>query len=305
MKNPRKFIVSDLHGNGNMYNSIMSYIDNIKQYEDVIIYINGDLIDRGPDSARMLLDVKRRIESGENIVYLGGNHELMMHQVFKERRKSEYADTRQWYMNGGAYTDGGLSSVLNDDRNKLLDVDYFVSDLNIYHLFEERINKKPILLVHACCPLEVKDECDLKIKDDNYLVDRCTWTRIGNPRLYFSDRVGSDKFFTIIGHTPLAEKSGYEYCDFDNYLNIDGGCAPYMSGMVGFDHTPLVEVIDGHLKILTFNNNNEITRGYIFVKRYSIPMSEQELDNERVFLNKDLKVKKLTRNKSGILFYEV
>ena len=49
--------------------------------------------------------------------------------------KLEDDKARQWYMNGGAYTDGGLSSVLNDDRNKLLDVDYFVSDLNIYHLF--------------------------------------------------------------------------------------------------------------------------------------------------------------------------
>ena len=304
MKKPRKFIVSDLHGNGNIYNSIMGYIDNIKKHEDVIVYINGDLIDRGPDSARMLLDVKRRIESGEKIVYLGGNHELMMHQVFKERRKQQYSDTSQWYFNGGAYTDSGLSNLLKNDRSKLDNVGYFVSNLNIYQVFEERINKKPILLVHACSPATIKDECDLKIKDDNQIIDKCTWTRIGSPRLYYADRIGSDKYFTIVGHTPLSTRSGYEYYDYDNYLNIDGGCAVYMNGMISFDHTPLVEVIDGHLKILTFNNNNEIARGHIFVKHYSIPMSEQELKIERAYLNNEIKVKKLVRNKSGILYYK-
>ena len=57
----RKFIVSDLHGNGNMYNSIIKYLENVNKDDEIMLYINGDLIDRGLDSADMLLDVRKRI----------------------------------------------------------------------------------------------------------------------------------------------------------------------------------------------------------------------------------------------------
>ena len=83
----RKFIVSDLHGNGDVYDSIMSYLENLD--EEIELYINGDLIDRGLDSYRMLLDVKERIENPSKIKikYLGGNHELMMFSALSHKLK--------------------------------------------------------------------------------------------------------------------------------------------------------------------------------------------------------------------------
>ena len=57
----RKFIISDIHGFGNVYYSLMSYLDNISEHEEIELYINGDLIDRGYESAEILLDVKKRI----------------------------------------------------------------------------------------------------------------------------------------------------------------------------------------------------------------------------------------------------
>ena len=57
----RQFIVSDLHGNGNIYKSIIGYLENINKDDEVILYINGDLIDRGIDSSYMLLDIRNRI----------------------------------------------------------------------------------------------------------------------------------------------------------------------------------------------------------------------------------------------------
>ena len=59
----RKFVVSDLHGNGEVYDSIMAYLENISLIDDIELYINGDLIDRGPDSYRMLEDVMDRINN--------------------------------------------------------------------------------------------------------------------------------------------------------------------------------------------------------------------------------------------------
>ena len=84
----RKFIVSDLHGNGEVYDSIISYLENISAKEEVELYINGDLIDRGQDSCRMFEDAITRMNNNDNsnfkLHYLGGNHELMMYSHYIE-----------------------------------------------------------------------------------------------------------------------------------------------------------------------------------------------------------------------------
>ena len=289
---PRKFIVSDLHGNGNIYDSIFGYLKNIE--EDFILYINGDLIDRGPDSARMLLDIKKRIQDNENIVYLGGNHELMMYQVFKNRKKHK-SNCNTWYNNGGYITEDKLWELSDYNVNKVLEASDFVSELNIYQLFEEKIDNKPIVLVHAACPCDIKTDCNLKIKDDNDLVYTYVWTRGTDYFINFKNIIGNKKYFTIVGHTPVNDINGYKYYKKDNYLNIDGGCAAYVYGYLDYNHSPLVEVCDGYLKILTFNNNNEIINGNYFIDSRSVPFSDEELENEKKYLNKNIKLKKLMK----------
>ena len=73
----RKFIISDIHGYGNLYYSVMGYLDNISKNEEIELYINGDLIDRGYESAEILLDVIKRIKENKfKIVYLGGINDV-------------------------------------------------------------------------------------------------------------------------------------------------------------------------------------------------------------------------------------
>ena len=109
----RKFIVSDLHGNGEVYDSMMAYLENIALLDDVELYINGDLIDRGLDSYRMLCDVRDRILGKGNIRihYLGGNHELMMYQALRARKDGKWISPWcDWMMNGGHIIEGELDS---------------------------------------------------------------------------------------------------------------------------------------------------------------------------------------------------
>ena len=109
----RKFIISDIHGFGNVYYSMMSYLENLSQNEDIMLYINGDLIDRGYESAEILLDLKKRVEEHKfTIIYLGGNHELMMYQFFKNLKKNKAIYDNDWYNNGGIVTDNGLQELL-------------------------------------------------------------------------------------------------------------------------------------------------------------------------------------------------
>ena len=301
----RKFIISDIHGLGNVYYSIMGYLDNINKLEPIELYINGDLIDRGIESAEILLDIKKRIETPNHykITYLGGNHELLMYQLYKDRKKGKSTYFNSWYDNGGDITDWGLEELL-ETKEKILEVVEFIANLKIYHKLNEKINSKNIVIVHAACPLTVKDTCDLRIKDDNEEVFYYTWTREDDPFMPFRCRIGNKKYFTIVGHTPNNNKYGYEYHQNGNYLNIDGGCAPYAKGFFEYDHYPLVEIKDGYLKILTFNNNNEIIYGNFFKDYKSISLTAEELNRERTYLNKKLKPKKLIRLEEDIIGYE-
>ena len=300
----RKFIISDIHGFGNVYYSIMNYLDNLSKEEDIELYINGDLIDRGYESAEILLDIIKRIKENKyKITYLGGNHELMMYQVFEKRKKSIYVPYyNDWYSNGGYITDDGLYDILKD-KNKILEVADFVSNLKIYHKFEEMIDDKPILLVHACYVKAIDNNVDLKIKDDNATIEVALWTRKKDPFIPFRCRVGNDSYFTIIGHTPVNNKFGVEYNETQNYLNIDGGCAAYVSGEFDYNHFPLVEICDGYLKILTFNSNNEIICANYFDGNKSLAYTTSELEEVRKYLNDNIKIKKLSINEDGICGY--
>ena len=299
----RKFIISDIHGLGNVYYSVINYLDNISKDEKIELYINGDLIDRGLESAEILLDIKKRIEENKyKIVYLGGNHELMMHEVFLKRKKEINTNYSDWFFNGGYTTDYGLEEIL-DDRDKILEVADFISNLKIYHKFSEKIDDKNIILVHAACPINPLDECNLRIKDDNENIFYYVWAREDDSFIPFRCRIGNEEYFTIVGHTPNDNIYGYEYHPFGNYLNIDGGCAKYTSGLFQYDHYPLVEIKNGFLKIMTFNNNNEIIYGNYFADRESIPMNKGELEKERACLNNKLKVKTLKKLDDGIIGY--
>ena len=281
----RKFIVSDLHGKGEVYNSIIGYLENISLVEDVELFINGDLIDRGIDSFTMLMDVYDRINGKGNIKinYLGGNHELMMWQALKEREPN--MNPRRWcnwLCNGGWIIEGEMDS--REDGEELYDKFYkFLGKLKIYHKFEEKVKDNNILLVHAQAPKNIKDICDMKISNNTSAVENAVWNRrerLGEKEVF----LGKTGYLTIIGHTPVSNSKGFIYDKKQNYINIDGGCAGYANGVFSYKYVPLVEVKDGYIKILVFNHNNEIDMGYIFDEEF-YKMNKNELNKEIMFID--------------------
>ena len=302
----KKFIISDIHGFGKLYYSIMNYLDKLSEDNEIELYINGDLFDRGNESVEILLDVIRRIKENDSkfkIKYLGGNHERMMYKVFNKRERGKRVlPFDNWFLlpNGGKKTDDNLNKLLNKDE--INEVYHFISNLKIYHKFPEKINNKNIVLVHAACPRNVNDECNMHIKDR--LVGYYVWAREDSLGNLINLPIGNKAYFTIVGHTPNNNRFGFEYHKNQNYLNIDGGCAAYAKGFFEYDHVPLIEIKDNYLKILTFNNNNEIIYGNYFDGINTIPLSNEELNNERNNLNHDFKPKKLVRLPDGIIGYE-
>ena len=300
----RHFIVSDLHGDGTMYDSIIGYLENVckDSNDNITLHINGDLIDRGYDSSRMLIDVYKRVKSGKpfKINYLGGNHELMLYQDSLERVKGIWPRDTIWHNNGGCNT---LSGLLDLDTVRLNKIVNFVSNLKLYYKFTETLDGKNIVLVHAKCPDKVLYNCHLRIKDDFDKIKDVVWYRKDD----LEDNqlsIGNDKYFTIIGHNPLQYTKGYKYYEDENYMNIDGGCSGYVYGHDGFDHVPLVEIDskNDRLIILTFNNNNEIIAANYFANGKST--SIRNMDKYRKYINPDVKVRKLTYNEDGVIIFK-
>jgi hypothetical protein len=141
-------------------------------------------------------------------------------------------------------------------------------------------------------------------------------------------RVGNPNFFTIIGRTPLDnEMYGYLYDPEDNTLNIDGASALFsflntrylyknkdpftniidvvkpfseydeevIKDLNHFSHSPLVEILDNKLRILTFNYKNEIIYGNYFQDGISIPIDNNDLEKYRKNLSQNIKIRKRER----------
>ena len=233
----RNFIVSDLHGNGFVYDSILNYLQNELEYgnDDITLHINGDLIDRGIDSGSMLVDIYDRITNhiGVNINYLGGNHELMMYKAYMATRDEELNKMFESYFSRSCHTwinrnSGYITANYlkkHCSRDEVVQLCNFVGNLNVYHKFIEQLNDKLILLVHACCVYPILDDKIIKIKDTSPEVDIAVWTR-KDDFLSFG-RVGNDKYFTIVGHTIVENEKGFKFDKKDNTLYIDGGAAAF------------------------------------------------------------------------------
>ena len=90
------YVCSDIHG---MYDLYCRMLKTIQFSDSDHLYILGDMIDRGPDGNKILLDVIKR----ENVTCLIGNHEHMMWHYL-----NRYGDdlVRAWMLpgNGGIKT---------------------------------------------------------------------------------------------------------------------------------------------------------------------------------------------------------
>lgn len=300
MMQERYFVVSDLHGDGIMYDYIISFLEKLYELtgDKISLYINGDIIDRGPNSISMLMDVMNRCYGkvgNIDVTLLAGNHEYMMYESILDKEK--YYDWNyfsSWFYgnNGGRVTasDFDMLSDLEQEKIKL-----FISHLPVYHKFLRKIDNQNILLVHAMAPSDVEENCHLFL-DSGCDIDiyRSVWTRKKN---FLSSSLGKDGYFTIIGHTPVNNLYGYYYDESDNILNIDGGCAMWVSGYTKiFDHTPLVELDFQHqlINLLIFNHNHQIIEGRTITCGYDISMNRDEFSYYQSLVVDD-KVKKRVR----------
>ncbi|WP_075877398.1 metallophosphoesterase family protein [Merdibacter massiliensis] len=187
------YVLSDIHG---MYQKYREMLQLIQFNDEDTLYILGDVIDRGNDGMKILLDMMMR----ENVIPLIGNHEWMAIQCltwiqqeitddFLESLKDSHILSLSLWLHNGAITSIQEWKGLDDEQRKAI-VDYLM-DFIPYKTIN--VGNRKFLLVHAGLP-DKKEDLQL---DDQKLED-LVWTRPDFEKEYHF----TEDCTLIVGHTP-------------------------------------------------------------------------------------------------------
>ncbi|MCX6159214.1 MAG: metallophosphoesterase [Ignavibacteriae bacterium] len=192
-KNKTIAIIGDIHGCyeefQDLYNSILNYTDKV--------YTVGDLIDRGPDTKKV---IQFCIEN--NIKSVRGNHEEMLLRAINKPRYKEYqgydTNLENWRYNGGNRT---IKSYLGDSSKKFKS---FVKEFK------------------DCCHYDFITNLPLKIETDNCIITHGGIVNNAHFENVLWNREIPSKLnkLQIFGHTA---NRNVLYKP-NHYINVDTGC---------------------------------------------------------------------------------
>ena len=142
------FVVSDIHG---CYDEYKKLLERIHFRADDTLYVLGDVIDRGADGFKILLDMAGRA----NIITLMGNHEAMaiaalsyLSNTLQERKTVLDEENKEgagiWFCNGGEVS---FFDFLSLDKEQMQIVWNYMQKLPLYK--EISLGGKQFILVHG------------------------------------------------------------------------------------------------------------------------------------------------------------
>ena len=138
------YVVADIHGEADRFHAMLEK----SQFSDEdMLYILGDVIDRGPDGIELLQEIMHT----PNMVMLLGNHEHMMLQYLSPGATG--VDIRRWNKNGNAPT---LAAYLQLSAEAQQEILYFLRTRPTH--LEVTVNGQNFYLVHAWPADNVHDE---------------------------------------------------------------------------------------------------------------------------------------------------
>ena len=180
------YVMSDLHG---CYEAYVKMLKRISFSKEDILYILGDVVDRGPNGMKILLDIAKR----ENVILFRGNHDLQagilllnLYRLEEENCPKELIEAyKGWLSDGGRTTLEEFLMLSEEERETVLKV------LKKSLISKEiEVNGKKFLLAHT-------------VPEVDFICDYEEWTEedytTGEPdyeEVYFDDK------YIITGHTP-------------------------------------------------------------------------------------------------------
>lgn len=219
------YVMSDVHGLKDRYDRMLK---ELPLKDSDVLYVLGDVIDRGPDGILILQDIMSR----DNVKMLLGNHEYMMlqyYQVLEDNEVDLYEKMvilDRWQRNHCQVTQAQFNCLPKQEQKEIL---AFIEDLPLAY-GDVEVNGSKYYLVHGCAVPDFHEGC-VKAKDlvnTDVTIEDFVWERVEEDRKFFEDRC------VILGHTPtLYLQANKPYMIWSanlpikvaHLINIDCGCA--------------------------------------------------------------------------------
>lgn len=212
------YVTSDIHGDYSRYKQL---IEKLPLTETDTLVLLGDVVDRGAESMKILLDIMKH----DNYLMFMGNHEqialaclkILNQGMTKKTIENLGEDTvemlTEWIYNlGGETTAAEFAKLSKDDQQAIM---RFLEDLPLYA--EVTANNQKYLLVHGGLEHFTPEKALNDYTDDELL-----WDRIDYGMKYFDDTV------IVTGHTPTRYIAENPRPDFiyknKNHIALDCGC---------------------------------------------------------------------------------
>lgn len=187
------YVMSDVHGLKGRYDMMM---EALQLGDDDVLYVLGDVIDRGPDGIAILLDIMQR----DNVVMLLGNHEYMMkqyyealHHIITDAYEANTVITR-WHRNHCEPTVHNFEQLSLEQQRQILS---FLDGLPLA-ICDLQVHGERFYLTHGCAHTQfqtgiVRQE---DVAHSSLTVESFVWDRMDVYQPLFDDRC------VIVGHTP-------------------------------------------------------------------------------------------------------
>ncbi len=216
------YVMSDLHGE---YEKYLRMLDLIQFSESDLLFILGDVVDRGPKPVTLLRDMMPR----PNVFPIMGNHDFIALYLLEklvtditdknfgsQLDVNDIQDIMDWIGDGGDTTVAEFQKLNHEERRQILE---YLSEFPLYETLD--VGEKTFILAHAGLGNFRPDK-----KLSEYSPEELFFIRDDPDIRLFED----DSIYLITGHTPTPLISGKaEIYHGANHLCIDCG-ACFQSG---------------------------------------------------------------------------
>jgi serine/threonine protein phosphatase 1 len=196
------YCISDIHGH---YREFLALLDQLAVSSTDQVYILGDIIDRGPNIAELLLFCVGLDEEYDNFHFLVGNHERMSYQYLMQHDYQINVVEKNHWLNK---VDGSKATI---EALNMLDPEWIISDLipwfdklSYFQLAE--VNGQSWMLVHAGFDPKHFGKNEKPVVNESVLVGAGFGTQSFYDMLWIrEDWIFSDKdapLPVVHGHTP-------------------------------------------------------------------------------------------------------